>query len=504
MPITQLTTAQQGAPSPGYGAPQQQGYGALQQQGYGAPQQQSYGAPQPQGYGAPQQQGYGAPQQQGYGAPQQQGYGAPQQQGYGAPHQQGYGAPQPQGQEPPPGYGAPPPTQPSGAAWVPGAASTDAPPYSWDTIPDSDPEDDENATEEGGPNPDPRELEPVPGYETVVFNSGPPVPPPAYEPPTESSCPQQIFDSNDGIGEEAVRAAILAFVDKHCCYGSRPAKNMNITRTIPTHAFHYLLETFNESRTTSRKFLPYRGGIVDGPLNGAPPPPWSMHCMPNTMFDTHEKQLEVPHTSYLKTCHRCAGAGFVQCGRCHGRGRVRCSSCSGSGRRTVHRNGKSRRVSCSWCHGSGRRRCTRCGGDGRVTCPTCSGFRTLRHFILLSVKYVNNFSDYILERSDMPDELIRDVSGQVVFEQTLPFVWPISQYPVTEVNENSVRLVSEHRTAWPYAKTLHQRQTLRSVPVTEAHYDWKDVSTRFWVYGFEHKVHAPDYPHQCCWGCNVL
>ena len=58
------------------------------------------------------------------------------------------------------------------AAWVPGAASTDAPPYSWDTIPDSDPEDDENATEEGGPNPDPRELEPVPGYETVVFNSG--------------------------------------------------------------------------------------------------------------------------------------------------------------------------------------------------------------------------------------------------------------------------------------------------------------------------------------------
>ena len=44
--------------------------------------------------------------------------------------------------------------------------------------------------------------------------------------------------SNDGIGEEAVRAAILAFVDKHCCYGSRPAKNMNITRTIPTHAYH--------------------------------------------------------------------------------------------------------------------------------------------------------------------------------------------------------------------------------------------------------------------------
>ncbi len=140
-------------------------------------------------------------------------------------------------------------------AWVPGATSTEAPPYPWGTIPDSDPEDDENATEEGGPNPDPQELEPVPGYETVVFNSGPPVPPLAYEPPAESSCPQQVFDSNDGIGEEAVRAAILAFVDKHCCYGSRPAKNMNITRTIPTHAFHVSSICSMEHKLPSSRFV---------------------------------------------------------------------------------------------------------------------------------------------------------------------------------------------------------------------------------------------------------
>ncbi|XP_038058274.1 protein SSUH2 homolog isoform X2 [Patiria miniata] len=505
--------AQQGYPPPG--APPQQGYGATSQ-GYGAPQQ-GYGAP-PQGYGAPQQ-GYGAPQQ-GYGAPQQ-GYGAPQQ-GYGAPQpqgapppQQGYGAPQPQGAPPPQqGYGAPPPQQgyrapapqpgSQPAVWTPGAVAEGAPPYQFANAADADREDNENATEGGDVNPDVNSLQPVPGYETVAFGDGPPVPPPAYEPPSEGDRPQEVFDSKEDIGEEAVKAAILAYVDKHCCYGSRPAKNMTIREIIPSQALHYQLETFNEARTTSRNFTPYAGGFVDGPQNGAPPPAWSILCKPDQPFVTHIKNLEVPHTSFVQQCHRCHGCGFVMCGRCYGRGRVRCSSCSGSGHRTEYRDGHSHHVSCTWCHGSGRRRCNRCRGDGRVVCPTCSGYRQLRHFIMLTVSYTNNLEDYILERSDMPDELIRSVSGQTIFQQTLPHVWPISQYPVQEVNQNSIRIVEKHRTAWPHAMTLQQRQTLRSVPVTEAHYEWKNVNTRFWVYGFEHEVHAPDYPHQCCWGCTVL
>ena len=49
-----------------------------------------------------------------------------------------------------------------------------------------------------------------------------------------------------------------------------------------------------------------------------------------------------------------------------------------------------------------------------------------------------------------------------------------------------------------------QRQALRSVPVSQVKYDWKDVSARFWVYGLDHKVHAPNYPQQCCCGCTIL
>ncbi|XP_022088518.1 protein SSUH2 homolog [Acanthaster planci] len=501
-----------GAPPPqqGYGAPPpQQGYGAPPpQQGYGAPPpQQGYGAPPPQqGYGGPPpQQGYGAPPpqqgpgapppQQGYGAPPpQQGYGAPPpQQGYGAPlPQQGPGAPPPQQRygAPPPqqGYGAPPPQQGFPQQPPPGATNLEGIKID---------------TEGDGGNPDVNSLQSVRGYETVAFSDGPPLPPPAVEPPSGDR-PTEVFESNEGIGEEVVRAAILDHVGKHCCYGSGPAKNMTISKIIPTHALHYQLETFNEERSTSRKFKPYSGGFVDGPENGSAPPPWSVVCQPDEMFSTHKKKLEVPHTSVVTVCHYCVGRGVVTCSICHGQGRDRCTFCHGSGHQTVYRDGESHSDNCTVCSGSGTRSCSRCWGSGTVRCPTCTGYRQLRHFILLTISYVNNLEDYILEHTDMPDELIRKVSGQIVFQQTLPYVWPISQYPVQEINQNSACLVERHRSAWPNARTLQQRQTLSSVPVTEAHYDWKNISTRFWVYGFEHKVHAPDYPHKCCWGCSIL
>ena len=34
----------------------------------------------------------------------------------------------------------------------------------------------------------------------------------------------------------------------------------------------------------------------------------------------------------------------------------------------------------------------------------------------------NHVTDFILERTDMPDELVRDAQGEQLFEQTLPQV----------------------------------------------------------------------------------
>ncbi|KAL8611295.1 hypothetical protein ACOMHN_013726 [Nucella lapillus] len=241
----------------------------------------------------------------------------------------------------------------------------------------------------------------------------------------------------------------------------------------PFTALHYTLESYAESRSTSNEFKPYRGGPVDGPNNGPAPGPWAIPCEPDNLFEDQIKLLEVPHTSVVKGCHRCDSRGWLRCSNCNGRGRVKCITC---------------------------------GGDGRVTCHVCDGYWKLRHYIELKVKYKDHKDDYILEQTDMPDELIRDVGGKPVFEQVLPRVWPVSTYPINEVNENSKRLV-----AWPCTKrptrprTPSCRQILQAVPVMETEWDWSDMkNVKFWVYGNERKVHCPDYPHTCCWGCNIL
>ena len=49
-----------------------------------------------------------------------------------------------------------------------------------------------------------------------------------------------------------------------------------------------------------------------------------------------------------------------------------------------------------------------------------------------------------------------------------------------------------------------QRQKLRVVAVSECLYSWADIDGRFWVYGRETAVYAPDYPQKHCWGCAIL
>ncbi|XP_033118211.1 protein SSUH2 homolog [Anneissia japonica] len=125
-------------------------------------------------------------------------------------------------------------------------------------------------------------------------------PPPVYQPPPPEKRPEEHFQSSGSINEEQVRSAILAFVDQNCCYGSKPATEMNFEQILPSSALHYQLETYTESRITKRVCVPYRGGIVDGPHMGAPPPPWSMPCHPDSLFKDHTKTMEIPHTSDVR------------------------------------------------------------------------------------------------------------------------------------------------------------------------------------------------------------
>ncbi len=430
-------------------------------------QQQQQGGFPPQG--APQ--GYPQPQ----GAPQ--GYPQPQ----GAP--QGY--PQPQGGAPP-GY----PQPQSGAPGQPVAAAT-APPGD--------------------------KMDMVAGYS----NMGAPLAPPPYEPMQEQ--PQRSHLPNmPTVTVEQAREALVSHVAENCCYGKKAAQEMVFNDISHSSAFHYKLETFTEKRTTAWSSEPFNGQMIDGPANGPAPGPWDLQCTPPVRFKNHRAEIEVPHTASVKPCHDCAGIGRKRCHKCHGDGNTRCHHCNGSGHvhnphagpghHDSHHHGhhgqhghhQHGHMECTWCHGAGHQKCKNCHGHGQETCSTCGGASNVKVFIKLTVEWINHLSDNIVERTSLPDELIRGVTGEIAFTEEQPRVWPINHFPDQTINQASKQLVQQHTSGFPLERIILQRHSVRVIPVAQAMYKWNDKEGKFYVYGFEHKVHAPDYPQQCCCGCTIL
>lgn len=68
----------------------------------------------------------------------------------------------------------------------------------------------------------------------------------------------------------------------------------------------------------------------------------------------------------------------------------------------------------------------------------------------------NHFEDHIVERTALPNELIRDVQGQLAFEEENPRVWPINHFPDQQINSASNSLVQKHNTAFPTERILRQ------------------------------------------------
>jgi hypothetical protein len=281
-------------------------------------------------------------------------------------------------------------------------------------------------------------------------------------------------------------------------------------------SFHVVFRSFTEDRSIGPAFDPFWGGVVDGPENGRPPAPWDMQVRIPGTFINQDHHEPVPHTDVVKTCHGCSGAGKVTCSNCGGDGRVRCSSCGGDGRvertRTLTRTNsqgqtetytESYTESCSTCWGSGQVTCSTCGGDGRVTCPTCSGATRVKHFQQLHVAWKTLVADQVIEKTDLPDDLIGGAVGIVIHAEEEDRLEPSvggAGGPYrgggrvnAEVNEVSNRLLQSHRFR-PGTKLHRQSLVVRAVPVYEARYAWGKETRRFWVYGTDQQVHAPKYP----------
>ncbi|XP_070559145.1 protein SSUH2 homolog isoform X2 [Ptychodera flava] len=465
----------------------------MQGGGYGqAPPYPTYATGQPN-YPHPQ----GQPQYPGY-PPQG---GAPQ----GYPPQGGV----PQGY--PPQGGAPLGYPPQGGAAGQGYPPTDGGNVqavdnpTWEgEVPDDDVEDNPNVQAPQPTAPPAEKMDQVSGYDNM---QGAPLPPPSYnEAMMQSSYPEQseVTPNMPTITEDQARDALLQHVSENCCYGAKAARELSFSNIMPSNAFHYILDTFTEKRSTKWAQEPYHGQPIDGPYNGPAPGPWQIEARQPPPFTAQVTHVEVPHTASVKPCHDCLGLGRKRCYHCYGRGRTRCTHCHGRGHHTHYHEGRHERRQCHFCHGWGRKRCFLCHGHGHVVCRTCNGRCQLKCFIRLTIEWIVHHDDHIVERTALPDTLIRGVSGETVFNQQHPRVMPITHFPDNNINQASHTLIQRHNTAYAMERILMQRHSVRVIPVTNLHCNWKSESFSYFVYGFEHRVHAPDYPQQCCCGCSIL
>lgn len=144
---------------------------------------------------------------------------------------------------------------------------------------------------------------------------------------------------------------------------------------------------------------------------------------------------------------------------------------------------------------------------GKVSCATCEGTTHIRSFIQLSITWRVVTAEHIVTKHSIPENLIRNASGQVAFEEEQPKVLPVDAFKDEVIKMASAQLVASHASKFPEEKILRQRHQVRVVPVTKVNYEWKGRSRSFFVYGYENKVHLPDhssYPQSFCWGCNLM
>ncbi|XP_028969729.1 protein SSUH2 homolog isoform X5 [Esox lucius] len=185
---------------------------------------------------------------------------------------------------------------------------------------------DPNIPEEGPSAPPPGWLDCVSGYdEPKAGDSGDQLypPPPAYNPQPENDRNASVPHVRvPQVSEDVAREALLKFVGSKWSKSTKPARNLTFKELKPVTVYRYRLETYTESRSSAWEMEPYTGQVVDGPQCGRSPPPWDVPVQQPQRYTDVTLKVRVPHSSFVKTCHRCHGCGRTRCTHCAGRGNV--------------------------------------------------------------------------------------------------------------------------------------------------------------------------------------
>ena len=91
-----------------------------------------------------------------------------------------------------------------------------------------------------------------------------------------------------------------------------------------------------------------------------------------------------------------------------------------------------------------------------MECQLCHTRGQLKCYIKLTVTWKTHKNDHVVERTALPDELIRGAQGQEAFKDQRPRVAAVSTFPDQAVNDASRRLVDAHSTSFPTERILMQ------------------------------------------------
>ena len=191
----------------------------------------------------------------------------------------------------------------------------------------------------------------------------------------------------------------------------------------------------------------------------------------------------MPHSEYLKTCHRCDGSG-----------RVTCSSCRGWGTTSesyTDSNGRSQRRSVT---------CSHCGGSGKTICGTCDGYTILKHFTVLKCKFMNHPEDFYFGRGLLSKSRMKKASGHFIFRDEGLYVEPLPDgIPDASIIQTSISMLDKHKGKFTNGmRILQQRHSVLMIPMSIISYDYKSTrNNHFLIYGTDNQIKFNDYPIKC-------
>ena len=132
------------------------------------------------------------------------------------------------------------------------------------------------------------------------------------------------------------------------------------------------------------------------------------------------------------------------------------------------------RSDCVHCF-HGQVSCSACSGNGRVTCPSCEGTGNVRTFDQLTVRFRDVTESDLLDPTDLPDELLHKLNGEVIFSKRAERIDASPGVPAHVESTSRTILQKSHTFDQSAARLLLQDLAVERIAVHEVVYTYAGV-----------------------------